>query len=182
MTGLKLRAKKSVNAGFTKLILMMNKIMNPTPTPETDAKLESERDALKTECSMLQIERSQYARERDEVMVLLEQAGRVHDDMVRVTKIRCQPSQMPGFIAQLINNYEAERDQLRNTLRIAVKLKLSAQEENDQLHKVCDAMIIGMNAAYCEDSGCDNPVCVNIRALINTYNSLPHVIERNKTK
>ena len=77
------------------------------------------------------------------------------------------------------HQYEAERDQLKDDLAMAevrhaavMMHTQSVVDENTQLRKVCDWFA---TSVVNRDLHGDKPAIAH-------YNSLPHVIERNKTK
>jgi len=79
---------------------------------------------------------------------------------------------------------EAERDQLKQELQAAhmqIDLDKKSDEERDQLRKVTDELARHLNI---HQETCPGPVDSfdASGAALNNYNSLPHVIERNKAK
>ena len=133
-------------------------------TPETDALIEEIRSKpSKGGCIPKDFARK-LERERDE-------AKRLYSNAQALARI------LVGQREVVI----AERDQLKRELQAAHiqrDLDKKSDEENNQLRKVADEL--AKHDECCHGPG-RNLVCGRCNALI-AYNSLPHVIERNKAK
>lgn len=138
-------------------------------TPETDALVEEIRSKpSKGGCIPKDFARK-LERERDE-------AKRLYSNAQALARI------LVGQREVVI----AERDQLKRELQAAHiqrDLDKKSDEENNQLRKVADELAEQyrheMMSMFGHASDCD---CSRCEPMTKLYNSLPHVIERNKAK
>jgi glutathione S-transferase len=82
-------------------------------------------------------------------------------------------------LQKIVNGWEQERSGLKLMHKAEMKMRMKAEAERDKLRKVCDEL------AYCASqlgwtSSDDVSVIRRSESAVSLYNSLPHVIERNK--
>lgn len=85
--------------------------------------------------------------------------------------------------ADFARKLKREHDEAQNLIKVVCERHNEMERERDQLRTVCDAMARQyhheMMSMFGHAADCD---CSRCEPMVNLYNSLPHVIERNKAK
>ena len=155
--------------------------MSDTPTPETDAAVNDaafeNKNHPHTDWVVASFAR-QLERERDEARQCFEIAkGNTEaalNSFHAEQKQRRQLERELEVLRKRVSEYQPYAD---NALTAASKVIewQQCEQERDQLRKVADEL------AYCSGCGCgvDFGLCNRCSTASNSYNQLPHVIERN---